>query len=68
MHSDQRWRPHEVLALTPAELALAMDADDKPAGRDSRPPGVSVGQWAAYWRSLTPQQRVERARRRWKEA
>lgn len=60
--------------MTLAEIALALDQNIEEL--DKRPPagGVeinsatgSAAEYARKWRSLTPQQRIERKRKQWEE-
>ena len=59
--------------LTLAEVAVLLDQDVE--NLDKQPPtdGVDTSRfggmagYAAWWKSLTPKQRLARARRRWQE-
>jgi hypothetical protein len=65
MHGRPRLKIPEILELTLPELWLALDQNLE---EKHRPPsgGVSVKgsarEYAAWWRSLTPLERLERAR------
>lgn len=68
MHSDSHWRPWEIERMTPVEIMLALDGDTEkhrtpPGGTDIQLGGTQS--YADWWRSLTPAQRLERARKRW---
>lgn len=73
MHGRPRLRPAEIRRMTLAEIALALDQDID--NLDKRPPvdGVDLAQFGGmaeyhrWWKSLTPKQRLKRARRRWQE-
>jgi len=48
--------------MTPREFDLACDPDGDE--EDSRPPGMSMQQYADWWRGLSPEARLARARER----
>ena len=63
-HGDSR-DVLKTLADCSIDSVVCDPPDESGAGEDSRPPGMSLEAWAEYWRGMTPEQRLARARERW---